>query len=211
MRLSNVGITTHAGEPGASIPATQERIQNAWNARTYDHAGMTEMGAFGFACAEQQGLHVNEGEFIAEILDPNTNQPVQEDQTGELVLTNLGRWGSPAIRYRTGDLVRHGGYSCPCGRTFLMLPGGVLGRVDDMLIVRGVNVYPSALADVLHRFPHVTEYRVIVTKEGEMDEIALQVECPPAILPAIQEELRIALNLRVPVEAVEPGSLPRFE
>jgi len=87
----------------------------------------------------------------------------------------------------------------------------VLGRVDDMLIVRGVNVYPSALADVLHRFPAVTEYRVIVTKEGEMDEIALQVECPPAILPAIQEELRIALNLRVPVEAVEPGSLPRFE
>src|SRR3989475_6824772 len=73
MRLSNVRITIHAGEPGASIPATQERIQSAWNARAYDHAGMTEMGAFGFACAEQQGLHVNEGEFIAEILDTNTN------------------------------------------------------------------------------------------------------------------------------------------
>ena len=211
MRLSNVRITIHAGEPGASIPSTRDRIQNAWSARTYDHAGMTEMGAFGFACAEQQGLHVNEGEFIAEILDPNTNQPVQEDQTGELVLTNLGRWGSPAIRYRTGDLVRHGGYSCPCGRTFLLLPGGVLGRVDDMLIVRGVNVYPSALANILHRFPEVSEYRVIVTSEGPMDEIALQVECPPHLKSVIADELHIALNLRVPIETVAPGTLPRFE
>ncbi len=211
MRLSNVRITIHAGEPGASIPATRERIQSAWNAQVYDHAGMTEMGAFGFACAEQQGLHVNESEFIAEILDPNTNQPVHEGQTGELVLTNLGRWGSPAIRYRTGDLVRHGGYSCPCGRTFLLLPGGVLGRVDDMLIVRGVNVYPSALANILHRFPEVSEYRVIVTSEGPMDEIALQVECPPHLKSAIADELHIALNLRVPIETVAPGTLPRFE
>ncbi len=211
MRLSNVRITIHAGEPGASIPATRERIQSAWNAQVYDHAGMTEMGAFGFACAEQQGLHVNESEFIAEILDPNTNQPVHEGQTGELVLTNLGRWGSPAIRYRTGDLVRHGGYSCPCGRTFLMLPGGVLGRVDDMLIVRGVNVYPSALANILHRFPEVSEYRVIVTSEGPMDKIALQVECPPYLKSAIADELHIALNLRVPIETVAPGTLPRFE
>ena len=211
MRLSNVRITIHAGEPGASIPSTRDRIQNAWNARTYDHAGMTEMGAFGFACAEQQGLHVNEGEFIAEILAPNTNLPVHEGQTGELVLTNLGRWGSPAIRYRTGDLVRHGGYSCPCGRTFLLLPGGVLGREDDMLIVRGVNVYPSALANILHRFPEVSEYRVIVTSEGPMDEIALQVECPPHLKSAIADELHIALNLRVPIETVASGTLPRFE
>src|SRR5260370_23235379 len=211
MRLSNVRITIHAGEPGASIPATRERIQSAWNARTYDHAGMTEMGAFGFACAEQQGLHVNEGEFIAEILEPLTNQPVHEGQTGELVLTNLGRWGSPAIRYRTGDLVRHGGYSCTCGRTFLMLPGGVLARLDDMLIIRGVNVYPSALANILHRFPEVSEYRVIVTSEGPMDEIALQVECPPHLKSTIADELHVALNLRFPIETVEPGTLPRFE
>ncbi len=125
MRLCGVRITIHAGEPGASIPATRDRIQNAWNARTYDHAGMTEMGAFGYSCAEQHGLHVNESEFIAEILDLLTNRPVQEGQTGELVLTNLGRWGNPAIRYRTGDLARHGGHSCACGRTFLLLPGGV--------------------------------------------------------------------------------------
>jgi phenylacetate-CoA ligase len=211
MRTSNVRITIHAGEPGASVPATRDRIQNAWNARTYDHAGMTEMGAFGYSCSEQHGLHVNEGEFIAEILDPVTNQPVQEGQTGELILTNLGRWGNPAIRYRTGDLVRHGGYSCACGRTFLLLPGGVLGRVDDMLIIRGVNVYPSALANILHRFPGVHEYRVIVTSEGSMDEIALQVECPPNLKSAIADEVHIALNLRVPIEIVAPGTLPRFE
>ncbi len=211
MRESSVRVTIHAGEPGASIPATRERIERAWSAKTYDHAGMTEMGAYGFMCSQQQGIHVNEGEFIAEILDPHSSLPVEEGQTGELVLTNLGRWGTPAIRYCTGDLVRHGGYRCACGRTFLALPGGVLGRVDDMLIVRGVNVYPSALADVLHRFPEVTEYRVIVTQAGSMDEIALQVECPSEVVTQIQEELHIAFNLRIPVEVVEVASLPRFE
>lgn len=208
---SAVRVTIHAGEPGASIPATRERIEQAWNAKTYDHTGMTEMGAFGFACSQQNGVHINESEFIAEILDIRTGQPVQEGETGELILTNLGRWGSPAIRYRTGDLVRHGGYNCPCGRTLLHLPGGILGRADDMLIVRGVNVYPSALADVLHRFPGVAEYKVIVTREGAMDEIALQVECPSAMISEIQEELHIALNLRIPIEAVALGTLPRFE
>ena len=208
---SSIRVTIHAGEPGASISATRERIEQAWGARTYDHAGMTEVGAFGFACSQQQGIHVNEGEFIAEILDPQTSQPVEEGQAGELVLTNLGRWGSPVIRYRTGDLVRHGGYACACGRTFLMLPGGVLGRADDMLIVRGVNVYPSALANILHRFPEVAEYCVIVTKNGPMDEIALQVECPSELVTVLQEELHLALHLRVPIEAVEQGTLPRFE
>jgi phenylacetate-CoA ligase len=211
MQTSSVRITIHAGEPGGSIPSTRDRIQNAWNARTYDHAGMTEMGAFGFSCSEQHGLHVNESEFIAEILDPHTHRPVDEGQTGELVLTNLGRWGNPAIRYRTGDLVRYGGYSCACGRTFLSLADGVLGRVDDMLIIRGVNVYPSALANILHRFPEVNEFRVIITNEGTMDEIALQVECPPDLKSAIADEVHIALNLRVPIETVAPGTLPRFE
>ena len=208
---SSVRVTIHAGEPGASIAATRERIQQVWGASTYDHAGMTEMGAFGFACAQQQGVHVNESEFIAEILDLQTGQAVQEGQVGELVLSNLGRWGSPALRYRTGDLVRHGGYSCGCGRRYLSLLGGILGRADDMLIVRGVNVYPSALADVLHRFAEVAEYRIIVTKEGAMDEIALQVECPPTLAKTLQEELHVAFNLRIPLETVEVGSLPRFE
>ncbi|MEO7020348.1 MAG: AMP-binding protein [Ktedonobacteraceae bacterium] len=206
-----IRVTIHAGEPGASIPATRQRIEQAWHAHTYDHAGMTEMGAYGFSCAEQQGIHVNESEFIAEIISPSTGDQVQLGEVGELVLTNLGRWGYPVLRYRSGDLVRHGGYTCSCGRSFLYLPGGVLGRADDMLIVRGVNVYPSALADILHRFPEVQEYRIIVTKSGMLDEITLQVECPPELVPRLQTELHLALNLRVPIEIVAPGSLPRFE
>jgi phenylacetate-CoA ligase len=126
-------------------------------------------------------------------------------------LTNLGRWAYPALRYRTGDLVRHGGYSCSCGRSFLLLPGGVLGRAEEMLVVRGVNIYPSTLADILHRFPAVEEYRVIITRAGNMDEIMLQVECPPEIVASIAEELYVALNLRVTIEAVESGSLPHFD
>ena len=211
LRESRVRVTIHAGEPGASIPATRQRIEQAWRARTFDHAGMTEMGAYGFMCDQQDGIHVNEEEFLAEILDTESGQPVRQGEVGELVLTNLGRWGSPAIRYRTGDLVRHGGYSCPCGRSFLHLPGGIIGRADDMLIVRGVNVYPSALANVLHRFPQVAEYRIIVTRQGAMDEIALQVECPPEIASTVQEELHVALSLRFPVEVVPQGTLPRFE
>jgi phenylacetate-CoA ligase len=211
MSSSTIRVTIHAGEPGASIPGTRQRIEHAWGATAYDHAGMTETGAYGFMCSQQRGLHVNEDEFIAEILDVQTGRPVEEGQTGELVLTNLGRWGSPAIRYRTGDLVRHGGYNCPCGRSFLHLDAGVLGRIDDMFIVRGVNIYPSAIADVLHHFADVREYRVIVTRAGVMDEIALQVECPPETIPIIREELGVAFNLRIPVEAVPEGSLPRFE
>ncbi len=206
-----VRVTIHAGEPGASLPATRQRIEQAWHARTYDHAGMTELGAYGFSCSEQEGIHVNEGEFIAEVINLATGGPADEGDVGELVLTNLGRWGYPALRYRTGDLVRNGGYTCACGRSFLYLPGGVLGRADDMLIVRGVNVYPSALSDILHRFPEVQEYRVIITRSGSMDEIALQVECAPELVPRLQEELHIELNLRVPIETVRPGSLPRFE
>jgi phenylacetate-CoA ligase len=206
-----IRVTIHAGEPGASLPATRQRIEQLWDAQTYDHAGMAEMGAFGFSCSERQGLHVNEGEFIAEILNPATDAAVWPGEVGELVLTNLGRWAYPALRYRTGDLVRHGGYACPCGRSFLLLPGGVLGRIDDMLIVRGVNVYPSALADILHRFPEVQEYRIIVTRAGTMDEITLQVECPPELVARLTEEIHVALNLRVPIETIDFGSLPRFE
>jgi phenylacetate-CoA ligase len=206
-----VRITIHAGEPGASIPATRERIEKAWHAQTYDHAGMTEVGAFGFACSQRAGVHVNEAEFIAEIISPVTGGPAHEGDLGELVLTNLGRWGYPALRYRTGDLVRNGGHSCACGRSYLFLSGGVLDRVDDMLIVRGVNIYPSALANILHRFPDVQEYRIIINRAGVQDEISLQVECPPALVSQIQDELHVELSLRVPVEHVAPGSLPRFE
>ena len=208
---SAIRVTIHAGEPGASIPNTRRRIETAWNARTYDHLGMTEMGAYGFTCLHQDAVHINEAEFIAEILDPTTGQPVAEGERGELVLTNLGRWGTPAIRYRTGDLVQRGPTTCACGSTFLTIPGGVLGRLDGMLIVRGVNIYPSSIEDVLRGFPEVEEFRITVTKADSLDEIALDLECPEEIVPRIEAALRQGLSLRVPVRAVPSGTLPRFE
>ena len=204
-----VRTTVHAGEPGAGIPAVRARIEGGWGARAYDHAGMTEMGAYGFECAEQSGLHVNETEFIAEIIDPATGRAAEE---GELVLTNLGRLGSPLVRYRTGDRVRLARGLCPCGRTFARLEGGILGRLDDMLIVRGVNVFPSAIEEIVRRFPGIDEFQIEVFREGVLDEVRVLVEVDDAATGvAVREAFRIDLGLRLEVSAVPPRSLPRYE
>jgi phenylacetate-CoA ligase len=204
-----VRITVHAGEPGAGIPAVRARIEEAWGARAFDHAGMTEMGAYGYACDDQAGLHVNESEFIAEVIDPATGAPARD---GELVLTNLGRVGSPLIRYRTGDRVRLIDGGCGCGRTFVTLGGGILGRLDDMLIVRGVNVFPAAIESIVRRFPAIDEFQIEVYREGHLDEVRLLVELSdPGAVPAVQEALRAGLGLRLEVVAVPPRSLPRYE
>jgi phenylacetate-CoA ligase len=204
-----VRATVHAGEPGAGIPAVRARLEAAWGARAYDHAGMTEMGAYGYECAEQGGLHVNETEFIAEVIDPATGAPADE---GELVLTNLGRLGSPAVRYRTGDRVRVARTPCACGRTFLRLEGGILGRLDDMLIVRGVNVFPSAIEAVVRRFPAIDEFQIEVWRDGALDEVRLLVELDdPAGTRAVQEAFRASLGLRLDIVAVPPRTLPRYE
>jgi phenylacetate-CoA ligase len=209
--LERLGIrsTVHAGEPGAGIPAVRARIEAAWGARAYDHAGMTEMGAYGFECEAQAGLHVNETEFIAEVIDPVTGQPAEE---GELVLSNLGRLGSPLLRYRTGDRVRIARTPCACGRTFLRLDGGILGRVDDMLVVRGVNLFPSALEGIVRRFAAVEEFLIEVYRRGQLDEVRLLLEISgeaPAVAVAVQEAVRVDLGIRVEVVPVQ--SLPRYE
>jgi phenylacetate-CoA ligase len=204
-----VRITVHAGEPGAGIPAVRARIQEGWGARTFDHGGMTEMGAYGYECAEQVGLHVNESEFIAEVIDPVTAAPARD---GELVLTNLGRAGSPIVRYRTGDRVRLGEGGCPCGRTFVRLEGGILGRLDDMLIVRGVNVFPAAIEGVVRRFRAIDEFQIEVFRAGELDEIRVLVEVEDATgVSRLQEALRASLGIRFEVAPVPLRSLPRFE
>jgi phenylacetate-CoA ligase len=204
-----VRVTVHAGEPGAGIPAVRARIEEGWGARAFDHAGMTEMGAYGYECEAQAGLHVNESEFIAEVIDPRTGTPADE---GELVLSNLGRLGSPLVRYRTGDRVRRASASCPCGRTFARLDGGILGRLDDMLIVRGVNIFPSAIEAIVRRFA-VEEFQIEVFREGELDEVRVLVEIDGGESSAhrVQEALRTGLGLRLPVMPVGAGSLPRFE
>ena len=204
-----VRVTVHAGEPGAGIPAVRARIEDGWSARAFDHAGMTEMGAFGFECAEQTGLHVNETEFIAEVIDPGTERPARE---GELVLTNLGRLGSPVVRYRTGDRVRLAEASCGCGRTFVRLEGGILGRLDDMLIVRGVNVFPSAIEGIVRRFPAVDEFQIEVFRAGALDEIRVVLEADDAsVTLAVREAFRADLGIRLEVAAVPPRTLPRYE
>jgi phenylacetate-CoA ligase len=211
--LARLGVrtTVHAGEPGAGIPAVRARIEECWGARAYDHAGMTEMGAYGFECAAQAGPHVNEAEFIAEVIDPATGRPADE---GELILSNLGRLGSPLLRYRTGDRVRVAKEPCECGRTFLRLDGGILGRVDDMLIVRGVNVFPSALEGIVRRFSAVDEFLIEVYRRGELDEVRLLLEVganAAAVVSAVQEAVRVDLGIRVEAVPVPEQSLPRYE
>src|SRR5262249_10317116 len=162
MSRSAIRITVHAGEPGASIPETRRRIQEAFGARAFDHVGMTEMGAYGFECETQSGLHINEDEFIAEMIDPQTLAPVEDGQKGELVLPNLGRIGMPLIRYRTGDLGVISRQPCACGRASARLMGGVLGRADDMITVRGINVFPSAIENIVRRYSQVVEFAIEV-------------------------------------------------
>jgi phenylacetate-CoA ligase len=211
LRRLPVRITVHAGEPGAGIPAVRRRIEEGWGAKTFDHAGMTEVGAYGFECTAQAGLHVNESEFIAEVIDPVTGAAATE---GELVLTNLGRAGSPVFRYRSGDRVRLAAAPCVCGRTFARLEGGILGRVDEMLIVRGVNVFPSALEGIVREFRAVDEFLIEVYKRSEMDEVRLLVEVDGTAVETardVQERLRARLGIRIDVVPVAAGSLPRYE
>ena len=212
-----VRITVHAGEPGAGIPATRRRLETGWGARCYDHPGMSEVGAYGFECVAQAGPHVIESEFIAEVIDPVTGKPAQE---GELILTNLGRHCSPIFRYRSGDRVRLSRDQCACGRSFARLEGGILGRVDDMLIVRGVNVFPSALEGIVRQFEAVDEFQIEVFKVGELDEIRLLLEidggrhCSSAAgetVLAVIESVRREVRIRVEAEAVPAGRLPRYE
>jgi len=204
-----VRVTVHAGEPGAGISSVRARLEAGWSARAFDHAGMTEVGAYGYECEAQAGLHVNESEFVAEVIDPATGAPARE---GELVLTNLGRLGSPLVRYRTGDRVRLAPAPCACGRTFARLEGGILGRLDDMLIVRGVNVFPSAIEAIVRRFP-VEEFQIEVFRAGELDEVRVLVEVDGGDDGArhVQDALRAGLGIRMDVAPVGPGSLPRFE
>jgi phenylacetate-CoA ligase len=217
-RGSSVGITIHAGEPGASIPSTKKMIEESWGAKCYDHAGATEVGAFGFECQSQPGaIHVNENEFIAEVIDPNTGAQARPGEKGELVITNLGRIGSPLIRYKTGDLVQPRLQHCPCGRPFILLDGGVLGRADDMIIVRGVNVFPSAIENVLREFTEIEEFRVEIFEREAMKEIKFILEprsessAVEGLGEAVGQRMRERIGLRPEIELVAPGTLPRFD
>lgn len=207
-----------AGEPGGSIPATRARIEQLWpGARIFDHHGMTEVGPVTYECPARPGLlHVLETSYLAEIIDPATGHEAPEGVTGELVLTTLGRTGSPLLRYRTGDLVmpRHG--ECECGRHELGLAGGILGRTDDMLIIRGVNIYPSAIEQIISGCPQVAEYQARVHTRAALPELEIHVEPIPGADPAalaqrLADDFATALRLRIPIHIAPAGTLPRSE
>lgn len=206
---SALRVSIHAGEPGASIPATRDRIEQELGVVAFDHTGATEVGAHGFSCAARDGVHINESEFIAEILERSGE--TRDEGEGELVLTNLGRWGMPVIRYRTGDRVRALRGVCACGRTLLKLAGGIAGRIDDMVTVRGVNVFPSAIEAIVRRFDEVGEYRVDLARVREMDELRCTIEAPADVAERVAGAIRRELGIRCVVDAVAPGTLPRFE
>jgi phenylacetate-CoA ligase len=210
LRLLSVERIVVAGEPGGSVPAIRARIEQAWDAGVVDHAGATEIGPWGFADAAGRGLHVNESEFIAEFISVETGRRADAGELAYLILTSLGRVGAPVIRYRTNDLVRPTWPQSGPNR-FVLLDGGVLGRADDMMIVRGVNIYPSAIEQILHGFPEVVEYRLTARKHGALDELVVEVEDRLEQPARIAEELRIRLGLNVEVQAVPATSLPRFE
>jgi len=220
LSCSAVRLILVAGEPGGSLPATRARLEALWpTARVIDHYGMTETGPATYQCPAEPGvLHVIESAYLPEILQPGTLEPVEPGGTGELVLTTLDRIGSPLLRYRTGDLVRpRARERCACGTAELALNGGILGRCDDMVIVRGVNVYPSAIDELVRGVGQVAEYRVTVDRRAAMTELLLEVEPeasggdPAALAGRLQQALQNTLSLRVPVRAVGPDTLPRFE
>jgi phenylacetate-CoA ligase len=216
---SPVKLIIVAGEPGGSLPATRARIQEAWpGARVFDHHGMSEVGPVTFECPAKPGrLHVIETSYVAEVIDPATGKPAEPDQPGELVLTTLGRVGSPLMRYRTGDVVKIlGDHFCDCGRQDLALEGGILGRVDDMVIVRGVNIFPSAVEEIIRSVPGVVEFSVTISNAAAMAELAIVVEFAPLMDAAdlkhqLETKFESALSLRVPVTVAPQGTLPRLE
>jgi phenylacetate-CoA ligase len=217
--LSEIPLQTliHAGEPGANVPATKARIESVWNAKCYDHAGASEIGAHSFECEVQpNGTHVIESEFIVEVLNPETLEAVPAGEQGELIITNLGRIGYPVMRYRSGDLVVLNSQKCVCGRTFSRFEGGVLARADDMVVVRGINVFPSAVENLVRQCETVEEFRITVSTNREMANLAIELELsktanPESARKTVDQAIQNELSLRPEITFVPSGSLPRFE
>jgi phenylacetate-CoA ligase len=218
LRDGSVRVVIVAGEPGGSIPATRQRIEAAWGARVIDHYGLTEAGPIAFECWESPGtLHLNECEHLCEVVDPASGESVPDGQMGELVVTPLGRTASPVLRYRTGDIVTRESAPCPCGRTLARIVGGVLARTDDMVNVRGVNVYPAAIESVVRQFHEIVEFRSIVSTSGALRALSVEIELDGGagragdVEARLGQRLREALGLTVAVRTAAAGSLPRFD
>ncbi len=215
IRNSRVRVTIHAGEPGASLPNVRNAIEASWGSACYDHAGATEVGGWSFPCSHRDaGLHLNEAEFYFEVIDPQSREFVAEGVRGELVITTLGRTGMPVLRYRTGDLVELTTEPCACGRSFARIKGGVLGRSDDMIIVRGVNLYPSVIDNLVRAQAQIIEYEVNIRRVKGMDDLLIKLETAgdfQTVANALENAFRESFNIGVTLEHAARDSLPRYE
>jgi phenylacetate-CoA ligase len=212
---------TCAGEPGASIPTTKKRMEEAWGAKVYDHAGATEIGAWCYECDEQPGgLHVNEAFFLVEIQDPDTGEYIQEPgRRGKMIITALDRFAQPCVRFDSKDVIEWSADPCPCGRTFRVIKGGVIGRADDITKVKGVLLSPSAIEEVVRGIAGLSdEFEVVVDKKGDIDRITLKIEIVKGregerqrIEGELKDQLRLKTNLGYVLEFHEYGTLPRYD
>ena len=218
---SAIRIAVTAGEPGANVPATKSAIEKLWGAKCYDDIGSTEITNFGFECVAQKGTHVIESMFYAECLDPDTLKPVEEGEIGELVLSNLCTESMPLLRFRIQDLVRFNKKTCECNRTFLRLDGGILGRSDDMFQFAGVNIFPSAIENLIREVPEFSnEYQIVVPRMGSGKHIKIRVEPDTAEVTSDQmsaaakkfiDTVKYRITITPDVEITAIGELPRFE
>ncbi|MBU2622358.1 MAG: phenylacetate--CoA ligase family protein [Proteobacteria bacterium] len=212
---------TCAGECGASILTTKHRMESAWGARVYDHAGATEIGAWSYECqAQSGGLHVNEGLFLVEIQDMDTGEIITEPgRRGKMIITAFDRIAQPCVRFDSKDVIEWADYACPCGRTYRLIKGGILGRADDITKVKGVLLSPSTIEEVVRGVEGLgNEYEVIVEKQGDTDRITLKVEFVREaetrradIERELVGQLRLKTNLRYDLQFFSLGALPRYE
>ena len=217
-------ILFFSGEPGASIPATKRKIEQVYGGVCIDSGSMAEMTPWmtNGECRQRAGMHLWQDVVYTEVCDPKTFEPVPFGQEGTPVYTHLERTSQPMIRLVSGDLARWVDEPCDCGRTYPRLPGGIYGRIDDMFIVRGENVYPSAIEDTLRAIPGFGgEYQIVVSRQDAMDELVVNVECDeatarqPEAVQALATEMELRLRAVIGVRALValkmPGELPRTE
>ncbi len=215
------------GEPGGSLPANKKIIKETWGAPLHDVSTTSEMYPFltNVECEELAGPHTITDEVYTEIVNKNDpNVPAPMGERGGIVYTHLWRKSQPMIRFFPGDESCMVDEPCACGRTYPRLPYGIIGRLDDMLVIRGVNIYPSAIEDILRQISGLgKEFIIVVDKKGAMDELSVEVECSPGALQNLGEEekenlkkrlteqafedLKTKIGIRISVRVVEPGTL----
>ena len=217
----NFRILFFSGEPGAGIPSTKRRIEDTYGGICVDSGSTAEMTPWmsDCECEYRRGMHLWQDVVYAELVDPKTKVRVPYGNEGATVYTHLERTSQPMVRFWSGDISMWVDDPCPCGRTYPRLPKGIYGRADDMFVVRGENVYPSAIEDVIRSIKGFgDEFRIIINREKTMDELIVQAECVPELelgfVPGLKEELEAKLKasgLRTIVQMVEPGTLERTE